>query len=159
MMNIIESIRNAITICMEYCINAIISPTCMLEAATSFAPNQITPSSITFMMSIISGIITTITRLMNKLTVVRSTLALSKRFSSKPCMLKARMTIMPVRFSRATRLMRSVSFWMSLNFGSESEKTMAIKLTSINTATPISHARGESWLMTLIMPPMPIRGA
>ena len=57
-----------------------------------------------FMISIIRGIITTIRRLMNKLMAVRSRLALSKRCPSKACMLKARITIMPARFSRATRL-------------------------------------------------------
>ncbi len=101
MINIIESIRKAKTIWMAYCMKAIMSPTCICDWATSWAPTQMIRTVMPFMTSIMTGIITTMTRLMNRLTEVRSTLALSKRFSSNSCMLKARMTIMPDRFSRS----------------------------------------------------------
>ena len=107
-MNIIDIIKKAKTICMAYCMKAIMSPTCICDWATACAPTQMISTLKPFITSIITGIITTIRRLMNRLTEVRSRLALSKRCCSKSCMLKARMTIMPDRFSRVTRLSRSI---------------------------------------------------
>ena len=159
MMNNIDIIRNANMICMPYCMKAIMSPTCMFASATCLAPNQMTPTMTRFMTNIMTGIITTIRRLMNRETAVRSTLALSKRFSSNFCMLKARMTIMPERFSRATRLTRSVNFWMILNLGMAIATTTMIKLINIITPTTISQASGESLESTFRTPPMPIMGA
>ncbi len=39
-MNIIDIIKKAKTICMAYCMNAIMSPTCMFDSATWWAPTQ-----------------------------------------------------------------------------------------------------------------------
>ncbi len=117
MMNMIDSIRKAMTICMAYCMKAIMSPTCMCDCATWCAPTQMIASDRPFMISIMKGIMTTMTRLTKSIVPVRSRLALSKRFSSKACRLKARITIMPERFSRLTRFRRSISVWMILNFG------------------------------------------
>ena len=117
MMNMNENIRKAMTICMAYCMKAIMSPTCMFEAATCLAPTQMIASISTFMISIINGNMMTMTRLTNRPRWSASMLALSKRFSSNFCMLKARTTIMPDRFSRITRLMRSISFWIDPELG------------------------------------------
>ena len=44
MMNMIDSIRKEKTICMAYCMKAIMSPTCMVDAATWCAPTQMIAS-------------------------------------------------------------------------------------------------------------------
>ena len=111
------------------------------------------------MISIITGIMTTMTRLMNRLVLVRSWLALSKRFSSNACMLKARMTIMPDRFSRVTRLSRSIRLWMILNLGRAIEKTMMIRPSSTTTATAMIHHMDELLPSARITPPTPMMGA
>ena len=67
--------------------------------------------------NIITGIMITMTRVMNSMVLVTSRLASSKRSSSCSCRLKARTTSMPARLSRTTRLSRSVSRWMALNLG------------------------------------------
>ena len=112
-----------------------------------------------FMTSIITGIITTMMRLMNSMVLVRSLLALSKRSSSKDCMLKARMTIMPDRFSRVTRLSRSISFWMILNFGRAMEKTVRIKPSRTTTARAMIHHMMELFPCARMTPPTPMIGA
>ena len=66
MMNIIDSMRKAKMICMAYCMKAIMSPTCMSTGATWCAPTQMMSSESPFMMSIMTGIMTTMTRLMNR---------------------------------------------------------------------------------------------
>ena len=96
--------RKAPMICMAYCMKAIISPTCMVESAIWCAPTQTMSRLTQFMMNIMAGIIKTITRLTNRLVPVRSLLALSNRSSSNFCVPKARMTIMPLRFSRVNQV-------------------------------------------------------
>ncbi len=110
MMNMKESIRKEKTICMVYWRKAIMSPTCMLPAATWWLPTQMMISDRPFMTSIMAGIMIAKTRLTKSIVPVRSRLALSKRSCSKYCRLNARMTIMPERFSRVTRFRRSISF-------------------------------------------------
>ena len=117
MMNIIDSIRKAITICIVYCMKAIMSPTCIDEVSICCAPIQMIASDRPFISSIMKGNITTMTRLMKSIVPVRSRLAVSNRCSSWACRLKARITIMPERLSRLTRFRRSISCWMILNFG------------------------------------------
>ena len=61
--------------CMAYCINAIISPTCMAEAAICCAPVQMMSRLTPFIISIITGIINTITRVTNRFVFVSSSFA------------------------------------------------------------------------------------
>ncbi len=112
-----------------------------------------------FMMSIISGIMITIKRLINRLTAVNSRLALSKRSSSNACMLNARMTIMPDRFSRATRFIRSISFWMILNLGRAIEMTITTRPISTITATAMIHHIDPPLPTARMTPPTPMMGA
>ena len=53
-----DIIRKANTICIAYCMKAIMSPTCMFASATWCAPTQMTSSVKPFMISIIAGIMT-----------------------------------------------------------------------------------------------------
>ena len=69
-------------IIIEYWINAIKSPTCIVPPSIRSAPTQIISSETPFIINVISGIIVVITRLTKRLVLVSSTLALSNRFSS-----------------------------------------------------------------------------
>ena len=158
-MNIIDIIKNENTICMAYCMKAIISPTCICAWATWCDPIQMISSDSAFMITIIEGNMPDMTRLTNRVVPVSSRLALSKRCSSKGCMLKARITSMPDRFSRTTRFSRSISVCITLNLGSDSAKTTATSTSSSATAAAISHHMDESLLMTRKMPPTPMMGA
>ena len=157
--NNIDIIKKAKTICMAYCIKAIISPTCMVASATWWEPTQIIPNERPFMTSIITGIIVTITRATNKPVSVKSRLAISKRFSSSSCLLNARITIMPDRFSRVTRFSRSIRSCIILNFGTAIIKTMMIKPTKVTTATAIIHHILALFSTARIIPPIPMMGA
>ena len=79
---VIDSIRKDIIIIIEYWMKAIRSPTCIVPPSIKSAPTQMISSETPFMMNVISGIISVIVRLTNRLVFVSSTLALSNRFSS-----------------------------------------------------------------------------
>ncbi len=74
-------------------------------------------------------------------------------------MLKARMTIIPARFSRVTRLSRSTSFWIILNFGRETEKTIETMPIRTTTARAMIHHMEELLPTARMMPPTPMIGA
>ncbi len=84
--SIMDIMMKAKKICIAYCMKAIMSPTCIEACATWWAPTQMMMRETPFMMSIMTGIITTITRFTKSRFPVRSLLALSKRSSSWPCM-------------------------------------------------------------------------
>ena len=81
-----------------------------------------------FMISIIMGIMKTITRLTKRLTPVSSRLAASNFFSAAFSVLKARITIRPERNSRVTRLSRSTSFCMTRNLGMATRNMVMISV-------------------------------
>jgi hypothetical protein len=74
-------------------------------------------------------------------------------------MLKARMTIMPERFSRITRLSRSIRLCMILNFGKAIENTTRIKPIRTMTARAIIHHIEALLASAMMMPPTPMIGA
>ncbi len=111
------------------------------------------------MMNIITGIMVTITRATNRLVLVKSRLALSKRCASSPCLLKARITIMPDRFSRMTRLSRSIRLCMILNLGKDMANTTRIRLSSATTATAMIHHMLAPLPIARMTPPTPMIGA
>ncbi len=159
MMNIMDMNMNAKKICMVYCINAIISPTCMRAAATWCAPTHTTRMETLLIRNIMTGIMITITRLTNRLLPVRSRLAWSKRRSSNSCWLKARTTIMPLKFSRTTRFRLSIRVWISLKRGSVTEKTLMMTASSTATIRAMIHHIEGALSSARIMPPMPMMGA
>ena len=63
--DIIEIIKNAMMICMVYCRNAMISPTCIIPSSTLCPPTQIVSREMQFIMSIKIGIIKFIALLTN----------------------------------------------------------------------------------------------
>ena len=144
---------------MVYVINASISPTCKLPRSMPFAPNQTINSVMPFMISIISGIIKFMTRLVKSWVPIRSLLALSNLFSSYFSRLKARITSTPVRISLETRFSRSTSSCIFLNLGMATcMRTITISKISA-TATPMIQPMPVLLPMTLITPPIPRMGA
>ncbi len=135
----IERFKNAIKICMAYCMNAIKSPTCILDWATWCAPTHIIRICAADITKTITGIIKDIVRPMPRMFAATSLLALSKRSSSKLCLLKARTTSIPERFSRIIKLRRSISFCMRLKRGVTRAKMSATKSTKITTAKAMVH--------------------
>ena len=81
-MKIIAIIRNDMMICIVYWIYAIMSPTCIVDSAMACPPTHMMSSVTRFMMSIMTGIVTLITRWVKRFVRVRSSFALSKRASS-----------------------------------------------------------------------------
>ena len=105
------------------------------------------------------GIIEAIALLTNKLTFLRSWFALSNLSSLCFSLPKARMTNIPVKFSRIVKLSLSTSFWMILNFGKTTTKaTMITPKITIKTIATIHVILGEL-LMALINAPIPMIGA
>ena len=97
----IEIIKNDITICIVYCINAIRSPTCILPSLICLAPIHTIRTEIAFIINIIDGIIHVIILLTKRFVLVRSLLASSNLFSSCFSVVKALITGSPVRISLA----------------------------------------------------------
>ena len=74
-------------------------------------------------------------------------------------MLKARMTIIPARFSRVTRLSRSIRLWMILNLGRAMVKTVRIRPNRMTTARAMVHHMEVDFARARITPPTPMMGA
>ena len=157
---IIEIIKNAITICIVYCKKAIMSPTCIIPSSILCPPTQIINIIIACIMNIIAGIIKLIALFTNTLFFIKFVFASSNLFSSLFCVLNALITGKPVKISLATKFNLSIKSCIFLNLGIatiNNAKTTAI--ISI-TAKAITHAiERVPVLITLITPPIPIIGA
>ena len=138
---------------------AIISPTCMVPRSTPWAPAHTISTEMPFIISIITGIIMDMVRLVNSWVLIRSRLALSKRFSSYSSRLKARITLRPVRISRETRFTRSIRVCIFLNLGMATAISTTISASSTPTATAMIQPMPVRVVATRTMPPMPIIGA
>ena len=157
--DIIEIIRKDMTICMVYWINAIKSPTCIPPALILSAPTQTISTVTAFMVSIIAGIMQVITRLTNRLVLVKSLLTPSKRFSSYFWVPKARITHKPDRISRETRFSLSTSFCISLNRGIVILKSTTTRLSTATTATPMTQNMELFFCKAMTHPPTATMGA
>jgi len=158
-MNNMERVKKENIIWVAYCMKAIRLPTCRVDAATSRAPTQMIATLRPVIIRLMSGNIAVNTLPTKRVVLVNSWLALSKRCSSKSCLLKARTTIRPERFSRITRFMRSTSFCIILNFGSASVKASMMNMIKMPTASAINHHIFGLLSMARITPPIPIIGA
>jgi len=105
------------------------------------------------------GISMTITLLTKRFTEVKSLLALSKRSSSFFCVPNARITIIPVRLSRVTRLSLSTIFCIDLNFGRATIHITTITIIKSTIASRIIQLSETPCCNAIIIPPMPIIGA
>ena len=140
-------------------INAVIAPTCMVPRSIFLAATQVIRIDVPFMISIIPGIITAMTRLVNSCVFIRSLFASSKRSSSFFSRPNARITESPVRISRDTRFRRSTSTCIILNLGIATNTRKAIRHKRHATATTMIHPIPELVLITFMTPPTPIIGA
>jgi len=156
----IEIIRKLITICIVYCINAIIFPTCIVPLSTPCAPTHTIKSDIQFITSIKHGIIKLIALLTNKFVFVNVLFASSNLDSSLFSVLNALITGNPVKISLATRFSLSINSCNFLNLGIAIMNNVATINSIANIATPIIQAIELSlWFSTLKNPPIPIIGA
>ena len=146
-------------ICMAYCMKAIMSPICNEEAAISCAPTQIIATLRPEKTRFISGKSDSNDRPIKRILSVRSRLARSKRFSSKLCLLKARITSMPERFSRNTRLIRSIRVCIFWKRGMTMIMVVTMMMITIATAAAISHHMPGLFCSARMMPIVAISGA
>ena len=157
--NTMESIKNAMIICMEYCIKAIMSPTWIPPFATWCAPIQTTSKQIPFMIKVIAGIKNTITRFVNNCVLLTSIFALSKRFFSKSSVPKALITVMPFKFSLATKFSLSINFCIILNLGIAMTKMTPTNKNSSPQAKAIIQLIEGDVFTAIAVPPIAITGA
>ena len=155
----IDNIKNDIIICIEYWINAIISPTCITPASILWEPTQTISIVIIFIINIIVGIITDIIRFTNVFVFLKSMLISSNLFSSTFWLLKALITNIPTSDSRVTKFSLSTSFCTFLNLGIAKLNKTIITKSIATTATPIIHAIDVSVFKTFSTPPIPSIGA
>ena len=144
--NIMAIIKKDIMICIAYWIKAIISPICKVEAAMAWPPTHIITKELTFITSIIAGIIPAITRCTKRLVWVNSWLA-------------SRTTIMPERCSRLMRFSLSIMPCKALNFGSATAMTTITSPSITATAAATIQLMETLFSTAKITPPMPIMGA
>ena len=69
------------------------------------------------------------------------------------------MTSMPSRFSRATRLMRSMRFWITMNLGITSTSRIRISPIRQITAMAMIQVIDEDFCTAWITPPTAMMGA
>ncbi len=159
MIDIAESIRNAITIIIEYVINAVIVPTCIEPLSILPAATHTIPRVMQYMIIDIPGIINVMTRFVKSCVRVSSLFAASKRFSSSFSRPNALITLRPVRISRETRFTLSTRVCMILNFGIAIPTSVKMKIMIAITATAITHSIPDFVLATFTIPPIPMIGA
>ena len=112
-----------------------------------------------FMISMSAGRVIANNRLTRRPVSIRSRLATSKRPSSCSVRTKARMTRMPARVSRMTRLMRSILSCIAWNSGTALNMTTPMTTTMMgmmNSRIPVS---GMSCRRAMITPPTSMIGA
>ena len=111
------------------------------------------------MIKFMIGIRVAMALLTNKLTFVKSLLALSKRFSLNFSLPKALMTKTPDKFSRIVKFNLSIKVCIILNFGNTT--TIAItKTTTITTKIiPMIQVILGEFVIALYNAPTPIIGA
>ncbi|MPM55766.1 hypothetical protein SDC9_102563 [bioreactor metagenome] len=124
-----------------------------------FAPTHTINTDITFITSIIAGIIQDIILLTNIFTLVKSVLTSSNLFSSNLSVLNARITGSPVSISLVTKFNLSTKFCNNLNLGITVENNIPTIITTPTTATPIIHAIDVFVFSALYIPPRAINGA
>ena len=156
---IIVIMRNAMTICIVYVINAIMSPTCICPRSIPFAPIQTMRTVIAFIISIMAGIIIDITRFVKSCVDMRSLFALSNLSSSCFSLLNALITIVPVSISRDTRFTRSTRLCIFLNLGIATTMSTSTSESTAPTATPIIQPIPVLVPVTFMIPPIPMIGA
>ena len=139
--------------------NAVIEPTCIEPPSIRWAATQTIRIVRLYIISIMTGIMNVITRLTNRLVLVRFWLAVSNRFSSVFSLPNARITDSPVRISRETRFTRSTSVCIFLNFGMAMDIRTPTMPRMTSTAKAMTQPMPAPVLTTFRIPPIPKIGA
>ena len=134
-------------------------PTGISPLAMRLPPNQTTATLDRFITSMSAGIISAKIRLTRSVVSVRSAFASANRASSCSVRTNARITRMPVRFSRSTRLMRSILTCMARNNGTALTITPPMRAIMIGTITSSSSDSGASCRIAMRNPPTAMSGA
>ncbi len=134
-------------------------PIGMSPLATRCPPNQITATLEPFMISISAGSISAISRFTRRVVSVRSSLATSNLRSSCCVRTKARITRMPVSFSRSTRLTSSILNCITRNSGTARAMRTPSTIAISGTIASSSADRTTSCRMAMNTPPISIIGA
>ena len=153
----IESIKNAIIICIVYVSIAVISPTCIPPKSIFLEATHTISIQTPFIISVKNGISRAITFLVNNCASVNSTFALSKRFSSYLAVSKALITGSPVKISLDTIFNLSINFCIFWNFGITITKSKIINPIIVSIVTPIIHC--IEFPAIFVSAPIPIIGA
>ncbi len=108
-------------------------------------PNHTTATLERFMISMSTGIIRANSRFTLRVVWVRSVFASANRACSCSVRTNARITRMPVRFSRSTRLILSILTCIARNSGTARTITAAMTTIMMGTITSSSSDSGPSW--------------
>jgi len=131
----------------------------MVPKSMLSAPIQRINIVIPFIINVITGTIKDITRLTNRLVLIKSLLALSNLFSSVFSLLNARITGSPVRISLVTRFKLSNNFCINLNLGIAKINKVPTKQSIKNTPKAIIQVMEVLVFKTLMTPPIARIGA
>ena len=146
-------------ICITYWMNAIKSPICIAPLSIRIPPNQMTPTTVTFMTSINTGIKNAMIWFTLIETSVNASFAFVKRTCSSASRLNARMTRMPVKFSRRTRFKRSSRCCTVVKSGIAFQKISKMDTTSTGIAATMTSESLASFEIAIIKPPTNMIGA
>ena len=131
----------------------------MLPSSIRCPPNQMVATMARFMMSMSVGKMSANSRVTFSVVCVRSSFATANRSCSCCVRTKARITLMPVRFSRRTPLTASILTCITRNSGTA---FAIIRPMTISISGTVTSRRLDSWTfsrMAMMMPPMAVTGA
>ncbi len=131
----------------------------MLPSSMRWPPNQMVATIARFMISISVGKMRAKSRVTFSVVWVRSSFATANRSSSCAVRTKARITLMPVRFSRRTPFTASIFTCMTRNSGTA---FAIISPMTISISGTVTSRRLDSWTfsrMAMMMPPIAVTGA
>jgi hypothetical protein len=157
--NMAVTMNTANMICIAYCMDAIIAPTCITPASIRWLPTQMIARLVRFSITMRAGIRKAISRFSAIAVFVKSRLARSNRSRWRAPRSKARITRTPLNPSPIARLSRSIFACIACDSGT-APRRMIPKTSAITGITAIStHASCVSWESARITPPVAIIGA
>ena len=159
MTNIAVTMNTANRICIAYCSDENMAPTCITPASMRWLPTQMIATLVKLSMRISAGMSTAMRRFTAIAVLVRSRFASSNRSRCRVPRSNARMTRTPLSPSPSTRLSRSILSCMAVDSGT-APRMISANTTAITGITAIStHASCASCDSARMTPPIAIIGA
>ena len=159
MTNIAVTMNTANRICIAYCSDENIAPTCITPASMRWLPTQMIATLVKLSIRISAGMSTAIRRFTAIAVLVRSRFAASNRSRCRAPRSNARMTRTPLSPSPSTRLSRSILSCMAVDSGT-APRMISANTTAITGITAIStQASCASCDSARMTPPIAIIGA